>query len=144
MAEQFKQGDTVEWSVGKGTTVGTVEKKVTQDTSLNGQSVKASESDPRYFVKNEHTGQLTSHRSEALSLVSEQSGQDNRFEPGDQVEWNTAQGKTSGTVKKKLTEPTQIKDYDVKASEDNPKYLVESEQTGAKAAHKPDSLSAAE
>ncbi|MEM9805558.1 MAG: DUF2945 domain-containing protein [Cyanobacteria bacterium P01_D01_bin.56] len=60
--------------------------------------------------------------------------------PGDTVQWNTAQGKTTGVVKERLTEPTQIKDYNVKASKDNPKYLVESEQTGAQAAHKPESL----
>ncbi|MEM8809250.1 MAG: DUF2945 domain-containing protein [Cyanobacteria bacterium P01_G01_bin.38] len=60
--------------------------------------------------------------------------------PGDQVKWNTAQGETVGTVKKKLTEPTSIKDHDVKASESNPQYLVESDKTGAQAAHKPDSL----
>jgi hypothetical protein len=28
------------------------------------------------------------------------------FEPGDKVEWNTPQGKTRGTVKKKLTSRT--------------------------------------
>lgn len=34
----------------------------------------------------------------------------------------------------------QIKNYNVKASDDDPKYLVESEQTGAEAAHNPDAL----
>ena len=29
--------------------------------------------------------------------------------PGDKVRWNTSQGETSGTVKKKLTRPTRIK-----------------------------------
>lgn len=62
------------------------------------------------------------------------------FKPGDLVEWETPQGKTSGTVKKKLTEPTDIKGHHVAASEDNPEYLVESEKSGAQAAHKPESL----
>lgn len=62
------------------------------------------------------------------------------FKKGDQVEWETAQGTTSGTVKKKLTEPIDIKGHHVAASEDNPQYLVESEKTGAEAAHKPDAL----
>lgn len=64
----------------------------------------------------------------------------NAFHRGDKVSWNTAQGKTTGTVKKRLTEDCTIEDYDVKASEDNPKYLVESEETGERAAHKPDAL----
>jgi hypothetical protein len=59
---------------------------------------------------------------------------------GDTVEWETPQGKTSGTVKKKLTSPIKIKGHQVAASKDNPEYLVESEKSGKQAAHKPESL----
>ncbi len=59
---------------------------------------------------------------------------------GDKVEWNTAQGKTTGEVKKKLTSETDIKGHHVAASKDNPEYLVESEKSGKEAAHKPESL----
>lgn len=59
---------------------------------------------------------------------------------GNHVEWETSQGKTSGTVKKKLTAPTDIKTHHVAASPENPEYLVESDKTGAEAAHKPESL----
>ena len=59
---------------------------------------------------------------------------------GDQVEWETSQGTTGGTVKKKLTSPTRIKGHRVAASEDNPEYLVESEKSGKRAAHKAESL----
>ena len=59
---------------------------------------------------------------------------------GDKVEWETPQGKTTGTVKKKLTSETQIKGHKVAALKDNPEYLVESDKTGAEAAHKPESL----
>jgi hypothetical protein len=62
------------------------------------------------------------------------------FKRGDTVEWNTSQGATAGTVKKKLTEPMEIKDHHVAASDSNPEYLVESESSGAEAAHKPDAL----
>jgi hypothetical protein len=62
------------------------------------------------------------------------------FEQGDTVEWNTPQGKTRGTVKKKLTTETQLGGQKVSASEDDPRYLVESEKSGKEAAHKPDSL----
>ena len=60
--------------------------------------------------------------------------------PGDRVEWNTSQGKTTGRVEKKLTSATKIKGHEVKASTENPEYLVASEKTGAEAAHKPESL----
>ena len=59
---------------------------------------------------------------------------------GDHVTWKTSQGTTEGTVEKKLTAPMKIKGHDVKASPENPEYLVKSEKTGAEAAHKPGSL----
>ena len=64
-----------------------------------------------------------------------------KLKKGDAVEWKTPQGKTSGTVKKKLTAPTDIKGHHVAASTDNPEYLVASDKTGAEAAHKPAALS---
>jgi hypothetical protein len=62
------------------------------------------------------------------------------FKAGDKVEWHAAQGAVRGTVKKKLTAPTDIKGHHVAASEDNPEYLVVSDETGAEAAHKPSAL----
>jgi len=59
---------------------------------------------------------------------------------GDHVEWNTSQGKTEGTVVRKQTSDTHIKGHKVAASKDDPQYIVESDKTGAKAAHKPESL----
>ena len=65
------------------------------------------------------------------------------FEQGDKVQWNTPQGKTRGTVKKKLTSSTEVGGQKINASEDDPRYLVESEKSGKEAAHKPDALSKA-
>ena len=62
---------------------------------------------------------------------------------GDKVEWNTPQGKTRGTVKKKLTSDTEVGGQKINASEDDPRYLVESEKSGKEAVHKPDALSKA-
>lgn len=60
--------------------------------------------------------------------------------PGDTVQWSTPQGPTTGTVKKKLTKPTQIKGHRVAASADSPQFLVESNSSGKPAAHKPTAL----
>jgi hypothetical protein len=59
---------------------------------------------------------------------------------GDKVEWETSQGKTHGTVEKKQTSATQIKGHKVAATTDNPEYIVKSDKTSAKAAHKPEAL----
>jgi hypothetical protein len=63
------------------------------------------------------------------------------FKQGDKVEWNTPQGKTRGMVRKKLTSETEVGGQKVNASEDDPRYLLESEKSGKEAAHKADSLS---
>ena len=65
---------------------------------------------------------------------------EDRLKKGDHVEWNTSQGKTTGRVEKKLTSATKIKGHEVKASKDNPEFLVKSDKTGAEAAHKPGAL----
>ena len=62
------------------------------------------------------------------------------FKQGDTVEWNTPQGKTRGTVKKKLTSSTEVGGQNINASEDDPRYLLESEKSGKEAAHKPGTL----
>ena len=61
--------------------------------------------------------------------------QSRELKPGDRVEWNTSQGKTSGRVVTKQTSPTKIKGHDVAASRTHPQYLVQSEKSGQKAAH---------
>ena len=59
---------------------------------------------------------------------------------GDKVSWSSTQGKVTGSVKKKLTAPMDIKKHHVAASPDNPQLLVESASSGTVAAHKPAAL----
>lgn len=66
------------------------------------------------------------------------------FSKGDKVTWNTSQGETTGKVVKKQVSPTKIKGHDVKASKSNPEYIVESEKSGKRAAHKPSQLQKAD
>ncbi len=60
--------------------------------------------------------------------------------PGDKVKWASSQGEVKGTVEKKLTKPMRIKTHKVAASPENPEFLVKSDKTGAKAAHKAEAL----
>ena len=62
------------------------------------------------------------------------------FKEGDKVEWNTPQGKTRGVVKEKLPSRTEVGGQTVAASDDDPRYLVQSEKSGKEAAHKPGAL----
>ena len=60
--------------------------------------------------------------------------------PGDKVKWNSPEGEIKGKVEKKLTKPMSIKGHKVAASPENPEFLVKSDKTGAKAAHKAEAL----
>jgi hypothetical protein len=59
---------------------------------------------------------------------------------GDKVEWNTSQGKTHGTVEKKVTKETKVGGTTLKGSHDDPVYVVKSDKSGKEAGHKRDAL----
>ena len=73
MATKLKTGDRVKWKVGKGETTGEVTEKITESTTVNGRTVKATKKKPRYLVENNNTGNLSSHRAKSLSLVEDES-----------------------------------------------------------------------
>ncbi|WP_203309520.1 MULTISPECIES: DUF2945 domain-containing protein [Sphingomonas] len=58
---------------------------------------------------------------------------------GDTVTWKSHGGTAHGKVEKKVTKDTKIKDHTVRASKDDPQYIVESDN-GGKAAHKAGAL----
>ena len=62
------------------------------------------------------------------------------FKKGDKVEWNSHGGKAVGTVERKITSDTEAAGRKVKASKDQPQYLVNSEKSGGPAVHKPGAL----
>ncbi|GAA0198481.1 MULTISPECIES: DUF2945 domain-containing protein [unclassified Aeromicrobium] len=59
---------------------------------------------------------------------------------GDRVSWDSPQGRTQGKVVERKTKDFQLDGRQWKASDDEPKLVVESEKTGAKAAHEPSAL----
>jgi len=61
---------------------------------------------------------------------------------GDKVSWNTSQGPTHGKTVEKKTKPFQHDRQKFDASDDEPYWIVESDKTGATAAHKESSLTA--
>ena len=62
------------------------------------------------------------------------------FKKGDKVEWNSHGSKAVGTVEEKITTETEAGGRKVKASEEEPQYLVKSEKSGGTAVHKPGAL----
>jgi DNA ligase D-like protein (predicted 3'-phosphoesterase) len=60
---------------------------------------------------------------------------------GDKVSWNTPQGATHGTVKEIKKKDFQLAKQKFTASDDEPMYVVESDKSGNRAAHKAGALS---
>lgn len=59
---------------------------------------------------------------------------------GDRVSWNTPQGRTRGVVVEIRRRDFEFAGQHFTASQDEPAYLVESEKTGARAAHRRSAL----
>lgn len=58
----------------------------------------------------------------------------------DRVSWNTSQGRTRGRVVDRRTADFTFDGQHFTASADEPAFIVESEKTGARAAHKGSAL----
>jgi hypothetical protein len=65
---------------------------------------------------------------------------DTKLSKGDHVEWNSHGSTAEGTVQKRITSETEAGGRTVKASKDEPQYLVRSDKSGGEAVHKPDAL----
>ena len=59
---------------------------------------------------------------------------------GDRVSWATSQGRTRGKVVQRKENDFQFAGQKFTASTDEPAFMVQSEKTGAKAAHKASAL----
>lgn len=62
-----------------------------------------------------------------------------QLKSGDEVSWKSHGGTAHGKVEKKVTSDTKIKGHQVRASKDDPQYVVRSDN-GGKAAHKATAL----
>jgi hypothetical protein len=58
------------------------------------------------------------------------------FKIGDHVGWNSEAGHVRGTIKRKITSAIAFKGYTVRASKEEPQYLIKSDTTDHLAMHK--------
>jgi len=63
-----------------------------------------------------------------------------RFEAGDRVAWNSHGGEAVGEVVRRITSDGDVAGRMVRASADDPQYLVRSEKSGGEAVHRPEAL----
>ena len=62
------------------------------------------------------------------------------FKAGDHVEWNSEAGRVRGTIKKRIASAITFKGYTVRASKEEPQYLIKSDKTDHMAMHKGSAL----
>jgi hypothetical protein len=62
------------------------------------------------------------------------------FKKGDRVTWNSHGGSAEGEVLRKIIEDTELAGWEVRASKNDPQYLVRSDKSGGEAVHKPSAL----
>jgi hypothetical protein len=65
---------------------------------------------------------------------------EDEFSKGDHVTWKSHGGEAEGEVLKKITSDTKEAGRQVRASKDDPQYLVRSDKSGGEAVHKPGAL----
>ncbi len=63
-----------------------------------------------------------------------------QFKKGDEVSWSSHGNTVEGEVEKRITSDTKAGGRQVRASGDDPQYLVKSEKSGGEAVHKPEAL----
>ena len=68
--KEFGKGDKVSWQTHGTTTTGTVEEKITSDTTAAKRKVRASDEDPQYRVRSDKSGKDAVHKPEALEKRS--------------------------------------------------------------------------
>ena len=62
------------------------------------------------------------------------------FKKGDKVSWQSHGSTAEGTVEEKITSDTKAAKRTVRASADEPQYLVKSDKSGGEAVHHPEAL----
>ncbi|BDX30541.1 hypothetical protein TUM20985_10880 [Mycobacterium antarcticum] len=62
------------------------------------------------------------------------------FSEGEHVEWKSHGSTAEGKVEKKITSDTKAAKRTVRASKDDPQYLVRSDKSGGEAVHRPEAL----
>jgi hypothetical protein len=62
------------------------------------------------------------------------------FKKGDRVSWRSHGSTAVGVVERKITADTEAAGRTVRASKEEPQYLVRSEKSGSAAVHRPEAL----
>lgn len=83
-----------------------------------------------------HGQQGTSTRADPFAGMAHASD----LHKGVRVSWNTSQGRTQGVVVRKAVRRFKIDAFEIHATKDDPRWVVQSEKTGKRAAHKASGL----
>jgi hypothetical protein len=66
--QEFNSGDSVEWNFTQGKLYGHVVRKLTSDTQIGNQIIRASCDSPQYLVESDY-GNVAAHRPDSLKKI---------------------------------------------------------------------------
>lgn len=69
MQERFKRGDRVSWNFRGRAVTGSVRRRLTARTEIDGRVVAATKEDPRYVIRSSKSGKETVRRAAALRRI---------------------------------------------------------------------------
>ncbi len=85
------------------------------------------------------TAKAAAKKSSVKKGAAKRGAQMARFKLGERVSWDSSGGTSHGQVVKVATTDGNIKDFEYKATKDDPRYIVETDE-GKHAAHKAEEL----
>lgn len=71
-SRELRTGTRVRWNTPQGETTGHIVEVATRRTHVSGQTLDASEDDPRFIVESDKTGSRAGHTAEALTPIDEE------------------------------------------------------------------------
>jgi len=119
--------DKVQFKIGSNVQTGTVEDVLTGPTKVGDHIAHASSNDPMFLIKHDNTGTEFTRR---VGLVEELPKTEFEFHKGDHVEFNVGNEEQVGTIKQRITKPTEVEGHIAHASKDDPMYVIEHDRTG--------------
>jgi len=140
--QQFRVGDKVQFQVANQYISGTIVGIVHTDTPFKNRTIHATKEDPQYIVRSEATGNETHHRGPALVKISggeeegpsemppgsKKRGQVEEFQKGQKAMFKVGRQWVLGEIVDKVTEEKQLQGRTIHATQEEPQFILKTDQ----------------
>jgi hypothetical protein len=143
--QDTNEGSLVCFNLGRTWKEGEVIRKVEKDEQMeDGRTLHASPEDPAFIVRDKESGKelhrKLTHLWSCSPVQAPMGGEQQQFNVGDKVQYQVVNNYVSGSIIGVVTEDTPFRGRTIKASKENPQYIVRNDGTGAETHHHAASL----